>query len=286
MFSRTRAGLGAEHLFYPDQVVVYVEGHSDTAFYEEALRNCNCRIIPKGGRPECEKLGAELIERDLPFVVVLDGDYGILERRRSRHRRIVLLHRYSFENYLLEREVIEQFCRDRFGLRGRTEIVRKRFCEVSGDTALCFRELTALDVAHRRRRTGCTVLPRNPGRFLKGKKRFGFVVDEVRRACGEARRGIDEQSLVTATGLVDRFLRERRLIDLLPGHFALGIIRMLVISCTKRSVSEEEIRPYLARQVWGVADTRDHSSLRRRLRRAVHEAGKMPRPGSGLSAKG
>ena len=42
--SRTRSGLAAEYLFYKDQVLVYVEGHTDIPFYKIVLKNYNCRI--------------------------------------------------------------------------------------------------------------------------------------------------------------------------------------------------------------------------------------------------
>ena len=37
-FSRTRSGLAAEYLFYKDQVLVYVEGHTDIPFYKNSQK--------------------------------------------------------------------------------------------------------------------------------------------------------------------------------------------------------------------------------------------------------
>lgn len=40
-------------------------------------------------------------------------------------------------------------------------------------------------------------------------------------------------------------------------------------------ILEDEIRVYLSTEVWRLVKTRDHDSLKRRLRRAVHEAEKI-----------
>ena len=107
-FSRTPPGLAAEHLFY-SEILVYVEGYTDIPFYNEVLQNYSCRIISKNGKSECKKFATLLEQGNYPYVVVLDGDYDILESTRSLHRRIVWLHRHSFENYLLEEEPVEKF---------------------------------------------------------------------------------------------------------------------------------------------------------------------------------
>lgn len=77
-FSRTLSGLAAEHLFY-SEILVYVEGHTDIPFYNEVLENYNCRIIAKKGKLECEKFALLLEQDNHPYIVVIDGDYEILE---------------------------------------------------------------------------------------------------------------------------------------------------------------------------------------------------------------
>ncbi len=270
-FSRTDSGSAAEYLFY-EEILVYVEGYTDILFYDTVLQNYNCRIKAKNGREECEKAAAILVEGDNPYVVILDGDYEILERTRSEHRRIILLHRHSFENYLFEEKPIKQFCRDRTHIEDSLEKLPSKFKTVVEDTELKFKELIVLDVAHQRSSTGYDVLPNKPGRFLKPGKSIKFRDDEIRQRYAEAVQGIDSQSIEAARTLVEKFLRKHRFIDLLPGHFAFGIMRRLIIHKIDRPISDENVRVPLSRGVWRLVETDDHNSLKRRLRRAVREA--------------
>ena len=273
-FSRTDSGLAAEYLFY-EEILVYVEGPTDVIFYQTILQNYGCRIKPKNGREECKKLANILVESNRPYVVILDGDYEILERTRSNHRRVIFLHRHSFENYLFEETLVEQFCRERVHLEDSLEeLPGSKFREVVEDTELKFKELIVLDVAHQRSNTGHNVLPNKPGRFLKPRKSVNFRDNEIEQYV-QAAQCIDQQSIDNAKTLVERFLRKRRFIDLLPGHFAFGIMMRLIIHTIDRTISDEDIRVPLSKEVWGLVKTPDHNSLKRRLRRAVREAQQM-----------
>jgi hypothetical protein len=268
-FSRTLPGLAAEHLFYPE-VLVYVEGYTDIPFYNTVLQNYNCRIKAKSGKPECEKLATLLEQNGYPYIVVLDGHYEILERTRSQHRRIVLLHRHSHENYLFEEEPIKQLCRDRAHSEDSLEepLASSEFTDFVKDIEIKFKDLLILDVAHQRLNTGQKTFFRTPDRFFK----VDFRDNEIQKQQAVAAQNIDIESVDESKTLVEEFLEERRCIDLLPGHFAFGIIRRLISNTVGRSIPNDEIRPYLSRVVWQLVKTRDHNSLKRRLQRAVREA--------------
>ena len=139
-FSRTPPGLSAEHLFY-SEILVYVEGYTDIPFYNEVLQNYRCRIKSKNGKPECEKFATLIEQGNFPYVVVLDGDYEILEYTHSPHRRIVSLHRHSFENYLLEENPIEKFRHYRAPLEDSLDRLPSSFSEIVEDTEQKFKEL-------------------------------------------------------------------------------------------------------------------------------------------------
>ena len=268
-FSRTLQGLAAEYLFY-QEVLVYVEGLTDIPFYDAVLQNYNCLIKAKNGKLVCEELAAFLEQDDYPYVVVLDGDYEILARARSRHRRIVLLHRHSFENYLFEEKPIEKFCRDYQASENRLERLADTFRAVLEETGLKFEELIILDATHQRIKTGYDVLPEKPNRFFT-QNGLGFLDNQIEQYT-EAAKDVNEQDIDDTTALVRQFLRQRRFIDLLPGHFAFGIMRRLIIHTVGKNLRNDEIRIYLSRAVWESAKTPDHNSLKRRLRRAVREA--------------
>ncbi len=275
-FSRTPSGLAAEHLFYKNKVLVYVEGPTDIPFYNAILQNYNCRIKTYSEETGYQKLLEVLVTDDPHCVIILDGHYEILTRRRSQHRRLILLHRHSCENYLLEEEPIEQFRYSRAPLTDTLEKLPSSFSEILKDTELKFKELLVLDVAHQRAKTGCKVLPKGAEQFFV-ESTIDFEDSRIQERCSEATPCIDEQSIEEARTLVREFLKNHRFIDLLPGHFAFSIIRRWINHTVnvRQRILEEDIRVYLSTEVWRLVKTRDHESLKRRLRRAVREAEKI-----------
>ncbi|MYI95252.1 DUF4435 domain-containing protein, partial [Candidatus Poribacteria bacterium] len=255
------------------KILVYVEGYSDLPFYEEVLQNYDYHLKARGGKEECKKLVTALVEKDLPYVVVLDGDYEILTRKRSQHRRVVWLHRYSFENYLFEEKPIKQFCRDRTHSEDSLEeaLTNSELADFTHNIEVKFKDLLILDVAHQRSKTGQKTFFRRPDRFFKE----DFRDNEIQRQQEAAAKNIHPQSIIEAKNLVDKYLTERRLIDLLPGRFAFGIMRRLISNTVGTSISNDEIRLYISRVVWRSVNTRDHNSLKRRLRSAVRKAEKI-----------
>ena len=266
-FIRSDLGIENRDLFYLPKILVYVEGHTDFPFYEEVLRNYNCYLKAQGGKEEGKKLAHALIGKDLPYVVVLDGDYKILESPRSKHRRIVLLHRYSFENYLFEQKPIEQFCRDHRASENRLKKLEKNFSAILEEIRQKLEELIILDVAHQRAETGFDVLPDKSDRFFKKQKRVDFLDSQIEQYTQQA-KNVNKQAIEDAKTLVNQYVKQRRFVDLLPGHFAVGIMRRLIVYTVDKKISNEEIIVYLSRAVWGLVKTRDHDSLKRRLRNA------------------
>ena len=291
-FIRTDSGIENRDLFYFPKILVYVEGYEDIPFYEGVLQNYDYHLKARGGREECKKLVTALVKKDLPYVVVLDGDYEILERFQSQHRQVVWLHRYSFENYLFEEEPIKQFCRDHAHLEDSLEelLASSEFTDFIQNIEMKFKDLIILDVAHQRAGTGYDVLPDKSDRFFKPRTRVDFLDSQIQQSRTKAANRIDSQSIDNTRILVETFLRDHRFIDLLPGHFAFSIIKRLIIDTISRrlrrtpKISNDTIRIYLSREVWRLVDTRDHNSLKRRLRKAVREAEKIrhAQPSTGL----
>ena len=208
------------------KTLVHVEGYSDIPFYEEVLQNYNCHLKARGGDKEYAKLVDGLVEKDLPYVVVLDGDYEILTQKRSKHRQVVWLHRYSFENYLFEEEPIKQFCHDRAHSEDslKEPLSSSEFTDFTEEIEVKFKDLLIFDVAHQRSKTGQMTFFRNPDRFFKE----DFRDNEIQKQQVEAIKGIHVQSIDEAKNLVEKYLMDHRFIDLLRGHFAFGIMRRLI----------------------------------------------------------
>ena len=214
-FSRTPPGLSAEYLFY-SEILVYVEGYTDIPFYNEVLQNYRCRIKSKNGKSECEKFATLIEQGNYPYVVVLDGDYEILEYSHSPHRRIVSLHRHSFENYLLEENPIEKFRHYRAPLEDSLDRLPSSFREIVEDTEQRFKELLILDVAHQRAETGFKVLPKSPDQFFAGPRTSDFLESRIQKKCIEATQCIDKQSIESARVLVQEFLKKHRFLTCFP----------------------------------------------------------------------
>lgn len=288
-FIRSDSGIENRDLFYLPKILVYVAGYSDIPFYEKVLQNYDYHLKAQGGREECKKLVKALVEKDLPYVIVLDGDYEILERTRSQHRRVVWLHKYSFENYLFEEKPIKQFCRDHAHLEDSLEepLTSSEFKDFIENIEIKFKDLIILDVAHQRAETGYDALPDRPDRFFKSQTGINFLESQIQQWRTEVTNHIDSQSADDARILVEQFLKRHRFVDLLPGHFAFGIIKRLIIDTIKRrlrrtpKISNDTIRIYLSREVWSLVKTRDHDSLKRRLRKAVREAEQICQANSG-----
>ncbi len=131
-----------------------------------------------------------------------------------------------------------------------------------------------LDVVHQRAKTGYQVFPKGPDQFFAGPRTTDFQDSRIQEQCNKAALDIDEQSIENVRTLVQDFLKGHRFIDLLPGHFAFGIIRRWINHTVnvRQRILEEDIRVFLSTEVWRLVNTRDHNSLKRRLRRAVREA--------------
>ena len=276
-FIRSDSGIENRDLFYLPKILVYVEGYSDIPFYEEVLQNYNCHLKVRGGNEECKKLVEDLVQRNSAHVVILDGHYEILTRTRSKHRRVILLHRHSHENYLLEEELIEKFRHYRAPLEDSLDRLPSSFREIAEVTEQKFKELLILDVAHQRAKTGCKVLPKAPDQFFAGPRTANFQDSRIQELCNKVNVYIDEQSIENVRTLVQDFLKRHRFIDLLPGHFVFGIIRRWINHTVnvRQRILEEDIRVYLSTEVWQLVKTRDHNSLKRRLRKAVREVQQM-----------
>ena len=120
------------------------------------------------------------------------------------------------------------------------------------------------------------MLPEKSDEFFKKKKKVDFLDSQIEQYI-EAAKYINKQESNDTAALVKQFLRDHRFVDLLPGHFAFGIIRRFIIYTVnpKRNISDDEIRVYLSRMVWGLVETNDHESLKNRLHAAVREAEKI-----------
>ena len=285
-FYRTPSGLSAEHLFH-EKIRVYVEGKTDIPFYEAILHKYNCQIVAKNGKLKCKALATVLEDDDRPYLVVLDGDYEILRHRRSKHRRVILLHRYASENYLLEEAPVKKFCRHCTSLddTSKEALTSEEFTDFIEEVETQFKDLLILDVVRQRLKIGESSFFKKPDRFY----REDFIEDQIQKVRKAAKKKLQEKAaeklqerIVEAKDWVEQYLKDHRFIDILPGHFALELVRRLVYNTVNRNVTTAETQLYLSITVWRLVDTddhRDHRSLKRRLQRGAREAERIREEG-------
>ncbi len=283
-FSRTVPGLIATPHFHPKKdVVIYVEGKTDWTFYDEIctrdpfLNRFNCVIKSAGGKPKCMALVNALKVKKRRYVVILDGDYDILPFPPSLGPQVVLLHRHSVENYLFEAKPIEKFCLDRMnGVPGpHFPSLANEFWLFLKNVEANFKDLLVLDIARHNEAPHLRSFLREPDRFFATKGKIDFHADRIDHWSCTAAVHVSVGGIATAEVLVNGFLKKHRFIDLLPGHFAFGIVRRFIIHMLRRggvtgNIQDRSIRASLSRLTWGFVTTSiDHTNLNDSLCAAV-----------------
>lgn len=276
-FSRTTSGKIALYRFYPIPVV-WVEGVTDYVMFERLLNGNRCVIRDAGGVKECRKLAEAMITKDLPYIVVMDGDYGILTRRRSLHRRVVFLRRHSIENYAAEATLLGLLCQRYCHGVVRDGVFSRQFRKLLVEVEDALRDLVVLDVACQD--NGYKVLPDSILEFLSRKRPPAFNRTRIERAVTVARQNcVGNGGTGVAEELVDRFLTTGRFVDIVKGHWVFELIRWFMVGELKRAgatmrLDDEGLRMLLAQEMWRVK-SKDHLTLERGLKRAVREVRKI-----------
>ena len=109
-FTRTPGGNLKKWRFYP-MPLVWVEGETDFCFYRPIADKIPHRFESLGGRKNAEPLIQALRNHNYPYLVILDGDYEILRHSRAPYHSVIILSRYSFENFLWDTATVNYVCR-------------------------------------------------------------------------------------------------------------------------------------------------------------------------------
>ena len=120
-----------------------------------------------------------------------------------------------------------------------------------------------------------------PDKFFNGRG-VDFLDSQIATCLQEAKSKIDSKDVKDTKTMVEEFLKAHRFIDLLPGHFAFGLIRRFIIHKLRQggithNTADNHIRSPLSRSVWDLVNSNDHESLKERLRKAVQEVAQMRR---------
>lgn len=289
---RTELGKINKYLFHQEPVV-WVEVGDDIPFYKHGFTNDPCVFLPAGGKNESIKLAEAIKKHALPYIVILDGDYEILTKKKSSHRWVVILDRHSIENYLFDRDLAQLICYDYASLKTKnkpyTSIESNIVMEKIGndfDKLLSYIEsklydLVILDVANCMKQTGCDVLPDKIDVLCESGHNIVFLTSQIAKYYGMGNIKVSQQDIDNAKSLTSDFCKYKRFVDIVPGHLVYGILRRFIKNTVKSntgktvSIDDEGVMLLLASKVWLVVKNRDHESLKRKLRKALREVRKV-----------
>ena len=268
----------AQYKFYA-RPLVWLEGVTDYAIFAKLLQDGQCVIKTAGGVEECRALARAMVDDDLPFVVVMDGDYGILTRKRSWHRRVVVLRRHSIENYCAEADVVAAVCCGYSEGRAQEREVGRRFGEFLEEVENELAELVLLDVVSQQ--DAGWLGPKSVDELLASRRPLEFDREKIRRTIGEIRGRVGTRcSETSAREELKRFVARKRFVDVVRGHWVFVLIRWFMAGelsrvDVKMRLDDKALRYLFASEMWKRAKSEDHVSLRRCLGRAIREAKRM-----------
>jgi hypothetical protein len=273
-FTRTKTGIVGKWRFYPIPTV-WVEGPSDILFYEPILGDLGCRIEPFHGAENARALIDDLRQNSYPYAVILDGDYSILNSSARLHRNVVVLRKYSFENYLWEEGSINQACLRHAQCGEKEDRIGPEFERLTQHLEESLSQLVTLDVAARKVNPAPKVLPDKIELLLENNQSHYLDRNKISIIICKVEKLLNEQDLSDARKQLDLFLKKYKLVDIIKGHILFGILRNLFVNISegirgKRvTVNDELLTQIMAEMVWRRVPSDEHRKLKRKIRAVV-----------------
>ena len=274
-FTRSDEGMRNSYLFY-SKVLVWVEGDDDVVFYSFAVDQDKVLLKPAGGRPKCEMLADAIVERDLPYVVITDGDYELLRGKTRRSRRVIELRRYSIENYLAEPEVCEQVVRLLSAQMPDGSLSDGLIPELANEIDSSLRALICVDASLVMSGATDSAMPNRIDELLCTNDRCKLDHALVDRLLQNKKPLVNDQHYKEVEDLVGDYIRDRPITHLLRGHLLFGALRFFISRSVKaianyRPTNDEALKAIFASVVWKHAIHADHRAFTRKLKAAVRQ---------------
>ena len=270
-FTRTPSGLAEKWRFH--QVpTIWVEGPTDIFFYEPIIENIPCRMEAMHGSENAKALIQALVDHDYPYLVILDGDYEILKPATVPHRGVVILARYSFENFLWEHEAINRACLRHARCGEMKDLVASEMDRVAKHLKKELLHAVALDIAARRSTAPPPVLPDAIEQLALTKSGPDVDPTKIAALVATVEVQLDPAKVKAAQAELKNFLKTRCITHVLNGHLILGILRRLFIraaeqeSGTKGALSNDALTQILTDMVWRRCPSDDHKRLKQTVR--------------------
>lgn len=278
MLTRTTKGQVAQHKFHRTPLV-WLEGPTDYPIFLPLEDELRFTAKWAGGVVECRKLAHEMVSDDLPYIVVMDGDYGILRENvnsQNSHDRVITLRRHSIENYCAEPRLVEALCRSYSEGKIGKGAIGPKFEQLLANLEDALWDLVVLDIASEG--TADKVAPRSIRALLRQQEPPVIDEEKVQHHVEKVRRtGTNGGSEIEANDLLRRFVARRRFIDAVKGHWVLELIQCFVVGELKEvgskapSLHLKALRAALAPWMWRDRISRDHVDLRECLRKAIRQ---------------
>ena len=272
------SALAAKHLFY-NKAVVWVEGPSDVFFYKRFEESGPFVIDFAEGKERLRGLADETLEHGLPYVLVFDGEYDVLEAAEITHSQIIRLDRHSMENYLFEGAVIERVCWKYVGGSQGQSLLEDAFGRLLERFNDSLHEVIVLDITRCRSGSECpSLLPEHVESLLLSRSRLTFDAARIEELEQVGHLHLEDAEVSETRARVDEFLDSRRLADICPGHLIFGLARDLLLNAVRRNsgkkptVDNDTVLVLLSEATWELLPTPDHTALRDRLAEALAEA--------------
>lgn len=287
-FTRTPTGIVGKWQFYQIPTI-WVEGPTDIYFYTPVIDDIPCRIEAFHGSGNASALIDGLRDYDLPYLVILDGDYEILSKQRTPHKHIIRLQRYSFENYLWEQDPVNRACL-RHARCGDTKDVAKTEMErVAKHLKKELLYTVTLDIAARRSPNPPAVLPDAMEMIALNNSDPDIDPTKVAALIALIEPMLDPAEVKVAQSEVRNFLATRCITHLLNGHFVLGILRRLFLRAAetengkKSTLTNDAFSQIISDIVWKRCPSDDHKRLKRAIRtKARNLVSRYPRSEEGV----
>ena len=275
-FTRTAGGLSEKWRFHKVPTV-WVEGPTDLCFYTPIAESLPCRFEPFHGRENAGALVASLKEKDYPYLVILDGDYGILEKAKRPHRKVITLSRYSYENFLWEPETINRVCLRYAQCGDQKDLVKTSMDRAIEMLEKEFLPALILDVAARRMHPAPKVLPNRIEPLLKDKTSYELDSSKLKSLVDKAGGEVDASSVADSKRNIATFLKGHCISHIVRGHLLFGLLRRIFVQAankergSKSATADDVLLQMFSDAVWHHSREGDHKRLKRNFRTKLRE---------------
>jgi hypothetical protein len=270
-FTRTSGGLAEKWRFHQIPTI-WIEGPTDLFFYQPITAGFACRYEPFHGCENADSLISALTQKDYPYLVILDGDYTILERKRSTHPHVIVLPRYSFENLLWEPEAVNKACARHARCGEDKDLVLSTMARFEQIFETHLLPVVALDIAAREMENSPKILPDRSDNLFESQKSLDVNISKIDEVLKSSRELVRDDLAAQAQIKLEHFLAKRRITHLIHGHLLFSFLRRIFVRSaeiergTPSSSGDDAVLQLLSDAIWLYCRDGDHGRLKRQLR--------------------